>query len=108
MSQMLEMEKGRDEAKHELAEKEEFINKIALLSPNIIYVIDIEKWTNIFHNRRDMENTRGIRRMKRSPARKMRWPVSSMTRISCPSGGITTMLRYHVKDTEVMDKGVQG
>lgn len=51
MSQMLEMEKGRDEAKHELAEKEEFINKIALLSPNIIYVIDIEKWTNIFHNR---------------------------------------------------------
>lgn len=51
MSQMLEMEKGREVAEHELAEKEEFINKVALLSPNIIYVIDIEKWTNIFHNK---------------------------------------------------------
>lgn len=51
MSHMLEVEKGREEAEHELAEKEEFINKIALLSPNIIYVIDIEKWTNIFHNK---------------------------------------------------------
>ncbi|HWV28197.1 MAG TPA: response regulator [Dyadobacter sp.] len=50
MGQMLEMEKGREVAEHELAEKEEFINKVALLSPNIIYVIDIEKWTNIFHN----------------------------------------------------------
>jgi PAS domain S-box-containing protein len=51
MSQMLEAEKGREDAQRELAEKEEFINKIALLSPNIIYVIDIEKWTNIFHNK---------------------------------------------------------
>ncbi|NIJ55298.1 response regulator [Dyadobacter arcticus] len=51
MSQMLEVEKGREEARQKLAEKEEFINKIALLSPNIIYVIDIEKWTNIFHNK---------------------------------------------------------
>ncbi|WP_439582323.1 response regulator [Dyadobacter bucti] len=51
MSQMLQAEKGREEARRELAEKEEFINKIALLSPNIIYVIDIEKWTNIFHNK---------------------------------------------------------
>lgn len=51
MSQMLQVEKGREEARRELAEKEEFINKIALLSPNIIYVIDIEKWTNIFHNK---------------------------------------------------------
>lgn len=51
MSQMLEVEKGREEAQHELAEKEEFISKIALLSPNILYVIDIENWTNIFHNK---------------------------------------------------------
>ncbi|SEJ43318.1 PAS domain S-box-containing protein [Dyadobacter sp. SG02] len=51
MSQMLEMEKGREVAENELAEKEEFINKVALLSPNIIYVIDIENWTNIFHNK---------------------------------------------------------
>ncbi|TLU98238.1 hybrid sensor histidine kinase/response regulator [Dyadobacter luticola] len=51
ISQMQEMEKGREQARTELAEKEEFINKIALLSPNIIYVIDIEKWTNIFHNK---------------------------------------------------------
>ena len=51
MSQMLQVEKGREEARMELAEKEEFINKIALLSPNIIYVIDIEKWANIFHNK---------------------------------------------------------
>ncbi|WP_031528243.1 hybrid sensor histidine kinase/response regulator [Dyadobacter crusticola] len=51
MSQMLEAGKGREQAKQELAEKEEFINKIALLSPNIIYVIDIEKWTNIFQNK---------------------------------------------------------
>jgi PAS domain S-box-containing protein len=51
MSHMLEVEKGREAAQHELAEKEEFINKVALLSPNIIYVIDIEKWTNIFHNK---------------------------------------------------------
>jgi PAS domain S-box-containing protein len=51
LGQMLEVEKGREEARQELAEKEEFINKIALLSPNIIYVIDIERWTNIFHNK---------------------------------------------------------
>ncbi|WP_051350343.1 response regulator [Dyadobacter alkalitolerans] len=51
LGQMLEVEKDREDARHELAEKEELINKIALLSPNIIYVIDIEKWTNIFHNK---------------------------------------------------------
>ncbi|KAA0990103.1 hybrid sensor histidine kinase/response regulator [Dyadobacter aurulentus] len=51
VSQMREAEEGREKAHRELAEKEEFINKIALLSPNIIYVIDIEKWTNIFHNK---------------------------------------------------------
>ncbi|MCE6992863.1 response regulator [Dyadobacter sp. CY323] len=51
LGKMLEVEKGREEAKLKLAEKEEFINKIALLSPNIIYVIDIEKWADIFHNK---------------------------------------------------------
>lgn len=50
MSQMFEVEKEREVAQRELAEKEEFIQKVAQLSPNIIYVIDIEKWTNIFHN----------------------------------------------------------
>ena len=51
MGQMLEMERKREETQKELTEKEEFIDKIALLSPNIIYVIDIEKWVNIFHNK---------------------------------------------------------
>ena len=51
MSQMLEVERQRIETQIELDEKEEFIDKIALLSPNIIYVIDIEKWANIFHNK---------------------------------------------------------
>ncbi len=50
MSQMLEVERKREETQRELIEKEEFIDKIALLSPNIIYVIDIEKWANVFHN----------------------------------------------------------
>ncbi|GLU50615.1 response regulator [Dyadobacter frigoris] len=50
MSQMFEVEKEREVAQKELAEKEEFIQKVAQLSPNIIYVIDIENWTNIFHN----------------------------------------------------------
>jgi PAS domain S-box-containing protein len=50
MSQMLEVERKREETQKELTEKEEFIDKIALLSPNIIYVIDIEKWANVFHN----------------------------------------------------------
>lgn len=43
------MEKAGDTAGTN--EKEEFIDQIALLSPNIIYVIDIEKWINIFHNK---------------------------------------------------------
>ncbi|TDE12035.1 response regulator [Dyadobacter psychrotolerans] len=51
MNQMFEMERQRVETQKELSEKEEFIDKIALLSPNIIYVIDIEKWTDIFHNK---------------------------------------------------------
>ncbi|MCF2446264.1 response regulator [Dyadobacter sp. CY345] len=50
MSQMLDVEMEREIAQKELAEKEEFIQKVAQLSPNIIYVIDIKKWTNIFHN----------------------------------------------------------
>jgi PAS domain S-box-containing protein len=50
MSQMFEVESQREAAQKELMEKEEFIQKVAQLSPNIIYVIDIEKWTNIFHN----------------------------------------------------------
>jgi PAS domain S-box-containing protein len=50
MSQMFVFEDERKMAKQELAEKDEFIQKVAQLSPNIIYVIDIEKWTNIFHN----------------------------------------------------------
>nr|WP_295931305.1 response regulator [uncultured Dyadobacter sp.] len=103
MSQMLEMEKGRDEAKHELAEKEEFINKIALLSPNIIYVIDIEKWTNIFHNRQI-------------------WKILGYSEnevITGTKNGLTRIIndqdeqsfrrhyhhmRYHVQDAEVIEK----
>jgi len=50
MSQMFDVEKEREIAQKELEEKEEFIQKVAQLSPNIIYVIDIEKGTNIFHN----------------------------------------------------------
>lgn len=51
MSQMMEVERKRKETQQELTEKEELIDKIALLSPNIIYVIDIEKWASIFHNK---------------------------------------------------------
>lgn len=51
MTQMNEVERVREETQRELSEKEELIDKIALLSPNIIYVIDIEKWANIFHNK---------------------------------------------------------
>jgi PAS domain S-box-containing protein len=51
MSQMLAVEKKREETQRELTEKEALIDKISLLSPNIIYVIDIEKWVNIFHNK---------------------------------------------------------
>ncbi|QRR03287.1 response regulator [Dyadobacter sandarakinus] len=51
ISQMIFAEQARVEAEHELAKKDAFINKIALLSPNIMYVIDIENWTEIFHNR---------------------------------------------------------
>jgi PAS domain S-box-containing protein len=50
MSQMFEVESQREAAQQELIEKDEFIQKVAQLSPNAIYVIDIEKWTNIFHN----------------------------------------------------------
>lgn len=50
MWQMLETERKRIETQKELSEKEELIDKIALLSPNIIYVIDIENRTDVFHN----------------------------------------------------------
>jgi PAS domain S-box-containing protein len=49
--QMLDMERKRSETERELVEKDAFIDKIALLSPNIIYVIDIETWTDVFHNK---------------------------------------------------------
>ncbi len=51
ISQMMDVEDQRAETQKELFEKEELIDKIALLSPNIIYVIDIEKWASIFHNK---------------------------------------------------------
>lgn len=51
MYQMMEMERKRIETQIELSEKEEFIDKIAFLSPNIIYVIDIENWVKIFQNK---------------------------------------------------------
>ncbi|MCE7041052.1 response regulator [Dyadobacter sp. CY312] len=51
MWQMLEMERKRVETQLELSEKEEFIDKVAFLSPNIIYVIDIENWVDVFHNK---------------------------------------------------------
>lgn len=50
MLQMLGVEKKRREAQAELAETEAFIEKLALLSPNILYVIDIEKWVNVYRN----------------------------------------------------------
>jgi PAS domain S-box-containing protein len=51
MRQMMEMEQKRVETEKELLEKEEFIDKIAFLSPNIIYVINIENWIDVFHNK---------------------------------------------------------
>ncbi|HEV7380759.1 MAG TPA: histidine kinase dimerization/phospho-acceptor domain-containing protein, partial [Dyadobacter sp.] len=50
MWQMLVTEKKRIETQKELSEKEELIDKITLLSPNIIYVIDIENRIDVFHN----------------------------------------------------------
>lgn len=103
MSQMLEMEKGREVAEHELAEKEEFINKVALLSPNIIYVIDIEKWTNIFHNKQiwkilgysecevETDTRKGLARIiNEQDQRTFRAHYNHM--------------RYRVKDAEVVEK----
>lgn len=58
MSKMLEMERKREETQVELTKKEEFIEQLALLSPNIIYVIDIEKWIDIFYNKQIL-NTLG-------------------------------------------------
>ena len=52
MYQMLEGERKRVETQQKLFKKDEFIDKVALLSPNIIYVIDIENWVDVFHNTR--------------------------------------------------------
>ncbi len=103
MGQILEMEKGREVAEHELAEKEEFINKVALLSPNIIYVIDIEKWTNIFHNKQiwkilgytefevETDTRKGLSRIiNQQDQHAFRAHYNHM--------------RYHVKDAEVVEK----
>lgn len=51
ISRMLEVEREREQTRTELLEKDVFIQKITQLSPNIIYVIDIDNWTNIFHNK---------------------------------------------------------
>lgn len=48
---MAEAAEKSKKTQKQLREKEEFIDKMALLSPNIIYVIDIVRWTNIFHNK---------------------------------------------------------
>ena len=50
IARMIEVEKEREQARSQLVEKDVFIQKITQLSPNIIYVNDIENWTNIFHN----------------------------------------------------------
>ncbi|GGN10923.1 hypothetical protein GCM10010967_53510 [Dyadobacter beijingensis] len=103
MSQMLEMEKGREEAENELAEKEEFINKVALLSPNIIYVIDIEKWTNIFHNKQIWKILGYSEYEVETDTRK------GLARIINEQDQHTfrthyNHMRYHVKDAEVVEK----
>lgn len=103
MSQMLEMEKGREVAEHELAEKEEFINKVALLSPNIIYVIDIEKWTNIFHNKQIWKILGYSECEVETDTRK------GLARIINEQDQHTfrahyNHMRYHVKDAEVVEK----
>lgn len=103
MYQMLEMEKGREVAEHELAEKEEFINKVALLSPNIIYVIDIEKWTNIFHNKQIWKILGYSEYEVETATRK------GLARIINEQDQHTfrqhyNHMRYHVQDAEVIEK----
>ncbi|GAB2779981.1 hypothetical protein GCM10027275_24390 [Rhabdobacter roseus] len=50
IARVLEVERQREKAQSQLEETEATIQKITQLSPNIIYVIDIEEWTNIFDN----------------------------------------------------------
>jgi PAS domain S-box-containing protein len=45
----------KNKAKRELKEKENFIQKISLASPNILFVNDIEKSENIYSNNRILE-----------------------------------------------------
>lgn len=51
---MMEVEQQRKIAEKALKEKDEFIQKISLLSPNIIYVNDLEKGENIYRNNQIM------------------------------------------------------
>ncbi|MCE7063451.1 response regulator [Dyadobacter sp. CY343] len=103
MSRMREAEEGRKRAHRELAEKEEFINKIALLSPNIIYVIDIENWTNIFHNKQ-ISKILGY-----SEEDNISDSISGLTKIINDQDQLTFRRHYHymrhwVKDSDVIEK----
>ncbi|WP_439559354.1 response regulator [Dyadobacter sp.] len=103
MGQMLEAGKGREQARRELAEKEEFINKIALLSPNIIYVIDIEKWTNIFQNNQ-ISKILGYSGDELLPE-----SSTALSRIVDDQDQLTFRRHYHymrhwVKDSDVVEK----
>lgn len=103
MSQMFEVEKEREVAQKELAEKEEFIQKVAQLSPNIIYVIDIEKWTNIFHNHQISEIL-GYKAEEPLPL-----DVLAFTKLIDNDDLLTfrkhyNYIRYHLKDGEVIEK----
>jgi PAS domain S-box-containing protein len=106
MGKMLEAEKGREQARLELAEKEEFINKIALLSPNIIYVIDIEKWTNIFHNKQ-ISKILGYSAEDMAPG-----SDNQLTNIINDQDQLAFRRHYHymrhwVKDSDVVEKEFQ-
>ncbi|WP_159475832.1 response regulator [Dyadobacter sp. 3J3] len=103
MSQMFEVEKEREVAQKELAEKEEFIQKVAQLSPNIIYVIDIEKWTNIFHNNQISEIL-GYKAEEPLPQN-----VLAFSKLIDNDDLLTFRKHYnyikqHLKDGEVMEK----
>ncbi|HEV7348919.1 response regulator [Telluribacter sp.] len=50
IQRMVEAERQQEQIRSELADKEAFIQKITQLSPNIIYVNDIEKGINVYHN----------------------------------------------------------
>ncbi|MEO6686705.1 MAG: response regulator, partial [Dyadobacter sp.] len=103
MSQMFEVEKEREGVQKELAEKEEFIQKVAQLSPNIIYVIDIEKWTNIFHNNQISEIL-GYKADEPLPQN-----VLAFSKLIDSEDLLTfrkhyNYIRHHLKDGEVIEK----